>query len=94
MLTEDKPVRLCSNERPNARRYGVLLFISLQRHQIGVQPGGALFRAGFASRVSSPVMTDLVLGMKRALDPHNVLGARNNLLAAEPPTADGVKADT
>ncbi|CAB1112580.1 unnamed protein product [Ectocarpus sp. CCAP 1310/34] len=48
----------------------------------------------FASRVSSPVITDLVLGMKRALDPHNVLGARNNFLAAEPPTADGVKADT
>lgn len=28
------------------------------------------------------MVSDLVLGMKRALDPHNVLGARNHLLAA------------
>lgn len=39
--------------------------------------------SGFLSRVSSPVVSDLVLGMKRALDPHNVLGARNHLLATE-----------
>lgn len=68
--------------------------MSLQRLQLGLYPGGALLRAGFASRVSSPVMADLVLGMKRALDPHNVLGARNNFLAVEPTTADDVKAET
>lgn len=45
----------------------------------------ALQAAGFMSRVSSPVVTDLVVGMKRALDPQNVLGARNSLLAAETP---------
>ncbi|CAM9110256.1 unnamed protein product, partial [Hapterophycus canaliculatus] len=40
-------------------------------------------RAGFLSRISSPVMIDLVRGMKRALDPRNILGARNHLLAAQ-----------
>lgn len=39
--------------------------------------------AGFLSRVSSPVVSALVIGMKRALDPNNVLAARNHQLAAE-----------
>lgn len=35
------------------------------------------------------MVSDLVLGIKRALDPHNILGARNHLLAAEEAAADG-----
>ncbi|CAN0501314.1 unnamed protein product, partial [Ectocarpus sp. 12 AP-2014] len=83
------PVGVFSGLEEAARDEILLAGGSLSHHH-----GIGKSRAGFASRVSSPVMTDLVLGMKRALDPHNVLGARNNLLAAEPPTADGVKADT
>ncbi|CAM9483186.1 unnamed protein product, partial [Sphacelaria rigidula] len=40
-------------------------------------------RADFMSRVSSPVMSELVQGMKRALDPANVLAARNHLFAPQ-----------
>ncbi|CAM9784572.1 unnamed protein product [Ectocarpus sp. 8 AP-2014] len=83
------PVDVFSGLEEAARDEILLAGGSLSHHH-----GIGKSRAGFASRVSSPVMTDLVLGMKRALDPHNVLGARNNFLAAEPPTAGGEKADT
>ncbi|CAM9363364.1 unnamed protein product [Discosporangium mesarthrocarpum] len=39
-------------------------------------------RAAFMSRVTSPAVTAMVEGMKKALDPEGVLGARNNLLSA------------
>eukprot|EP00752_Nemacystus_decipiens_P003513 g3241.t2 len=72
-------------ELEEAARDEILLAGGSLSHHHGIGKS----RAGFLSRVSSPVMSDLILGMKRALDPHNVLGARNHLLAAKESSADG-----